>query len=101
VLVDFWASWCMPCRESNRGLVTLYNKYHDLGFEIFSVSLDNDPIKWHQAIKDDSMQWFHVNEIRSWRSDVVRTWRVWKLPSSFFNRQGGHCYFKRSILRRT
>ena len=55
--MDFWASWCAPCRKENPNLVKLYEEYHSKGFEVFSVSLDTDKVAWEKAITEDKLPW--------------------------------------------
>src|SRR5690606_19156044 len=62
-LIDFWASWCGPCRQENPNVVKLYEKYHAKGFNILGVSLDNDPANWKQAIEADGLEWSHVSDL--------------------------------------
>lgn len=83
VLVDFWASWCGPCRKSNKELAALYSKYKDKGFEIYAVSLDSDKRDWLTAIKNDKINWIQVIESAGWESQVSLKWRVEQLPTSF------------------
>jgi len=81
VMIDFWASWCGPCRKQNPHVVSLYNKYKDKGFEIFSVSLDRAKEPWLQAIKADGLAWpNHVSELKFWQSSVVQTYGVKSIP---------------------
>lgn len=69
VLVDFWASWCGPCRRENPNVVKAYNKYHDAGFEVLSVSLDSDKARWIQAIEEDGLIWdTHVSDLLKWQT---------------------------------
>lgn len=82
-LVDFWASWCMPCRQENPNLVRLYNTYHNKGFEILSVSFDDNPGSWMRAIEDDKLSWTHVSDLKAWSSPVVIDYRVKALPTSY------------------
>lgn len=83
VLVDFWASWCRPCRMENPNVVKLYQKYHDKGFEIFSVSLDNDRDKWLKAIADDNLSWpSHVSELMGWRTFVCTQYGINSIPAT-------------------
>ncbi len=84
VLVDFWASWCRPCRVESPNLVAAYNKYHDKGFTIFSVSLDNNRQSWINAIeKDDLGQWYHVSDLKGWHSSAAAAYGVTSIPSNF------------------
>ena len=90
VLLDFWASWCMPCRAANKKLVKLYDKYSKQGFEIFSVSLDEEKKDWQKAIIKDKITWLQVNDPRgSWNAKTAADWNISVLPTSFLiNRKG-------------
>ena len=89
MLLDFWASWCKPCRASNKGLVKLYPKFKDKGFEILGVSLDEDKGDWKKAIKQDKINWLQVNDPGGWQSPTVMQWRINAIPTSYLiNRNG-------------
>ncbi len=84
VLVDFWASWCRPCRGENPNVVANYKKYHDKGFEIFQVSLDKSKNAWVKAIKDDNLSsWYHVSDLQQWNSAPAKLYGVRAIPSNF------------------
>ncbi|MFM2137706.1 MAG: hypothetical protein RJA57_13 [Bacteroidota bacterium] len=83
VLLDFWASWCGPCRVANKGLTKIYSRYHKKGFEIYSVSLDNDPDEWVRAIKKDKITWKQVIATGSWNAPVARQWNIEAIPTTF------------------
>ena len=81
VLLDFWASWCGPCRKENPNVVALYNKYKDKGFTVMSVSLDNDKQKWLAAIAQDKLTWpNHVSDLKQWSNEVARLYQVSGIP---------------------
>ena len=82
VLVEFWASWCGPCRAENPNLVKLYNQYKDKGFEILAVSLDSDKAAWEKAIKADGLPWLHVSDLKGWNNAVGRLYGVRAVPAS-------------------
>ena len=83
VLVEFWASWCGPCRAENPNLVKQYNTYKGKGFEIISVSLDNVKERWLEAIEKDGLDWIHVSDLKGWNNEVGRLYGVRAVPASF------------------
>ncbi len=84
VLIDFWASWCGPCRQENPNVVKAYNRFKDKGFEIFSVSLDKDKTAWIKAIEKDGMIWpSHVSDLKYWQSAAAQTYGVNGIPATF------------------
>ena len=85
VLVDFWASWCGPCRRENPNVVKAFNKYRGKGFEILGVSLDQPGAKekWVKAIHDDGLTWTHVSDLQFWGNAVARQYGIQSIPANF------------------
>ncbi|MBC3784426.1 TlpA disulfide reductase family protein [Spirosoma utsteinense] len=83
VLVDFWASWCGPCRAENPNVVRMYNKYKDKGFTIYSVSLDKTKTEWQRAIRNDNLPWTHVSDLKFWQSAAAQQYGVQAIPATF------------------
>ncbi len=83
VLIDFWASWCGPCRKENPNVVAAYKKYHDKGFEILGVSLDSNKEAWLKAIQADGLSWNHVSDLKGWKNDAAALYGVKSVPASF------------------
>jgi peroxiredoxin len=90
VLIDFWASWCGPCRQANPSVVRLYKKYKDQGFEVFGVSIDSKKAAWIKAIKQDKIKYTQVNDNGGWNSSVAATYGVDQIPTSFLLDKNGN-----------
>ncbi len=106
VLVDFWASWCGPCRMENPNVVNAYTQYKDKNFTVLGVSLDQDKNKWMKAIHDDGLSWTHVSDLRAWQNAVAQQYKIQSIPQNLLigpdgkiiakNLRGGvlHAYLK-------
>ncbi len=83
VLVDFWASWCGPCRAENPNVLAAYNKYSNKGFAVLGVSLDDDKAKWLAAIAKDGLTWTHVSDLTRWKNAAAKQYGVQSIPANF------------------
>ncbi len=89
VMVDFWASWCGPCRRENPNVVANYNKYKDKGFDVLGVSLDRDMASWRKAIQQDGLPWHHISDLKGWQSEHAALYSVSSIPQTLLlDRQG-------------
>lgn len=82
VLVDFWASWCGPCRKENPNVVAQYKKYKDKGFDILGVSLDRDHGAWKRAIEQDGLPWHHISDLKGWQSQHAQLYSINSIPQT-------------------
>jgi peroxiredoxin len=82
VLVDFWASWCGPCRRENPNVVNVYNKYKDKGFDILGVSLDSNGDAWKRAIEQDGLPWPHISDLKGWKSSHAQLYSINSIPQT-------------------
>lgn len=89
LFLDFWASWCGPCRRENPNIVSAYQKYKDKGFDIFAVSLDRDKSSWLTAIEKDGLTWTHVSDLKLWDSGPAKLYGVRAIPANFLIDENG------------
>jgi thiol-disulfide isomerase/thioredoxin len=84
VLIQFWGSWCGPCRAENPHLVDLYNKYHNRGFEIFSIGIEQNPQAWQRAIARDGMIWpYHTADMKRFDGELAKMFNIHSIPTTF------------------
>lgn len=88
-IIDFWASWCPPCRKENPNMVALYNEFHDKGLNIIGVSLDKDADKWKEAIAKDKLVWPQVSNLKHWEDPIAELYGVDALPATYVLNQYG------------
>jgi peroxiredoxin len=89
VLLDFWASWCGPCRRENPNIVKAYRQFHTKGFDIFGVSLDDNRADWLQAIKKDGLNWTQVSDLKGWKSGAASLYGIKGIPMNYLIDKNG------------
>ena len=82
-IIDFWASWCSPCRQENPNVVAIYNEFHNKGLNIISISLDEDGAKWKEAIAQDKLTWTQVSNLKEMKDPIALQYGITQIPTTF------------------
>lgn len=88
-IIDFWASWCGPCRQENPNVVAVYNQYHSKGLNIIGVSLDTNPTRWKEAIAKDKLTWTQISNLQGWEDPIAKAYGVEGIPATFLLDENG------------
>ncbi|SMO38719.1 TlpA disulfide reductase family protein [Solitalea koreensis] len=97
-LIDFWASWCGPCRTFGAELIPIYNRFHAKGLNVLSVSVDDSADKWKNAIKADNYPWYHVSELKGFHSEIPQAYAISFVPATFLVDQNGKIIAKNPTI---
>ena len=89
LLIDFWASWCNPCRAENPNVVAVYKEYHEKGFDVLGVSLDMDKANWIKAIEDDGLIWHNISDLKFWNNEAAKAYGISSIPSNLLLDENG------------
>ncbi|MBE0668132.1 MAG: TlpA family protein disulfide reductase, partial [Bacteroidales bacterium] len=89
LLVDFWASWCGPCRQENPNVVKVWKEYNKKGFDVFGVSLDSKEEAWKKGIEEDQLTWTHVSDLKYWDCAPAKMYAVNAIPANFLLDENG------------
>ncbi|RZK10948.1 MAG: TlpA family protein disulfide reductase [Flavobacterium sp.] len=81
-IIDFWASWCGPCRQENPNVVALYNEFHAKGLNIIGVSLDTNITKWKEAIPKDKLTWTQISNLQGWEDPIAQLYKIEGIPAT-------------------